>query len=66
MRKLEFKASDDPMVGYLYLAGHPGPGSPGCAVRQLRLDQAIGDYKGPPVYLDFDHDGQLIGIEIVG
>lgn len=66
MRKLKFKASGDPMVGYLYLGGHPGPGAQGCVARQVCLDDVIGEYKGPPIYLDFDRDGELIGMEIVG
>jgi hypothetical protein len=55
---------DDPDVGYLTLPDHPGQGLAGAAVKQTRLRDLI-DYAGPDLYLDFDINGKLIGVEIL-
>ena len=52
-------------ASYLYLPDHPGAGSFGCAVKTVPLEQVVGDYAGPDIYLDFDSEGRLIGIEIL-
>lgn len=59
-------SEDDPQVGYLYLPDHPGPGTHGVVKSQKRLVDIIENYKGIDVYLDFDNDGRLLGIEFLG
>jgi hypothetical protein len=56
-------SADDQDVAYLYLPGHPGRGAPGLA-KQVRLSSLL-TYKGPDLSLDFDGDGQLVGVEIL-
>lgn len=65
--KLEFEISGrDRKVGYLSLPKHPGAGGHAVTVKQVRLLDLCTDYKGPDIYLDFDKDNCLIGIEILG
>lgn len=57
-------SEDDPEVAYLRLPGHPGD-----TVRvskSVRLFDVLGQYVGPDVVLDFDANGVLVGIEVVG
>lgn len=56
-------SADDQDVAYLYLPGHPGRGVPGVA-KQVRLSSLL-TYKGPDLFLDFDCDGQLVGVEVL-
>jgi hypothetical protein len=56
-------SAGDQEVGYVYLPGHPGPGASGVA-KQVRLSTLL-EYKGPDLFLDFDGDGQLVGVEIL-
>jgi hypothetical protein len=64
--KIELRVSEgDGDVAYISLPDHPGKGTPGVVTKQLRLIAICGDYKGPDVYLDFDKDNCLIGIEIL-
>jgi uncharacterized protein YuzE len=64
--KIELKISqDDQDVAYISLPNHPGKEISGVVVKQLRLIELCEDYKGPDVYLDFDKDRRLIGIEIL-
>jgi hypothetical protein len=65
--RIDLKVSEsDPRVAYISLPDHPGDGAVAVVVRQLRLIELCGDYKGPDVYLDFDKDNHLVGIEVVG
>ncbi len=65
-RKIVLKTSDDdPDVAYLYLPKHPGGGKANVVAKQICLSEIIDGYKGPDVYLDFGHDDELIGIEIL-
>ena len=57
---------DDESVGYLYLPKHPKVSINGIVKKTISLSEIIKDYKGIPIYLDFDKDEELIGIEIVG
>lgn len=50
-------------TAYIALPGHRA--EPGEVVKTLRLESIIEDYRGPRVHLDFDRQGQLIGIEIL-
>jgi uncharacterized protein YuzE len=58
-------SEDDPDVAYLRLPDHPGAGTPNIVSKQITLGELVKGYKGPAVYLDFDNDGKLIGIEIL-
>jgi uncharacterized protein YuzE len=57
-------SDDDEDVGYLTLPKHPGKGTPGAVRKQTRLLDLV-KYVGPDIFLDFDMDGNLIGIEIL-
>ncbi len=59
-------SSDDPHVAYISLPKHPGSSTPGIVSKQVRLREIISDYKGMDILIDFDKDGEAIGIEIVG
>ena len=62
---IQLKISDDDEMAYLYLPAHPKRSVPGIAKKQLRLADVIENYKGPDIYLDFDKNNELIGIEIM-
>ena len=65
--KIVLKISeDDENVGYVYLPKHPKILTLGIVRRTIGLSDIMKDYKGIPVYLDFDEEGELIGIEITG
>lgn len=57
-------SDDDEDVAYLTLPKHPGQGTPGAVRKQTRLLDLV-NYVGPDVFLDFDKDGNLIGIELL-
>jgi hypothetical protein len=57
-------SSDDPKVAYLYLPNHPKIAKSGLVKKQLRLADLIDDYKGPDIYLDFDTEGSIVGMDI--
>ncbi len=63
-KKILLKVSkSDPAVGYIYLDGRePGTRQ---SDKVISLNDLIGKYIGPSIYLDFDNN-ELIGIEIVG
>jgi hypothetical protein len=70
MSRIELTLSEgdddgDALVAYLRLPDHPGPGVTGAATRTKRLRNLL-KYEGPDIHLDFDADGRLIGIEILG
>ena len=52
-------------VAYLKLPKHPKSLTPGAVKKTLRLLECIPGYKGPDIYLDFNKDAHLIGIEIL-
>ena len=57
-------SADDQNVAYLYLPDHPGRGTSGVVVKQVRLSSLL-KYTGPDLNLDFDEYGQLIGLEVL-
>ena len=57
--------NDDTDAAYLILPRHPGFGSQGVVERTEDLCTLVENYKGPEIYLDFDKDGFLIGIELL-
>jgi hypothetical protein len=52
-----------PTTAYLKLPTHPGTLK---GARTVTLVDLIGAYQGPYVVFDFDQQGVLVGIEIVG
>ena len=65
IRKMNLTISDDDDgVGYLALPGHPGPGTPRAVAKQVKLKDLV-IYGGADIHLDFDKDGNLIGLEIL-
>lgn len=38
---------------------------PGIAAKTVDLSELVPDYVGPRIYLDFDEEGRLIGLEIL-
>jgi hypothetical protein len=64
--QIELKVSDDDdEVGYVSLPAHPGS-SPGIVKKSIELRDILPNYDGPDLVLDFDANGVLIGIEIIG
>ena len=49
---------------YMALPEYPSEIVPGLVKKSVSLDD-IYDYEGPRIQLDFDENGQLIGIEVV-
>lgn len=65
--KITLKVSkDDDLVGYLYLPKYPKKPSHGIVKKSISMSDLMKDYKGISLNFDFDEDGELIGIEIVG
>ena len=63
--KIELKVSaDDEDTAYLSLPDFPAPSFSGVVASTTRLKN-IHQYAGPDIFLDFDKDGRLIGIEIL-
>lgn len=60
----KYVVSKDGDVSYLYLPDHKGEGKP-CVKRTLRLLEIVDNYKGPDVYLDFNDEGVLVGLEFL-
>lgn len=57
-------SEEDEDVAYLMLPKHPGKGVQHAIRKQVRLSDCL-DYSGPDLYLDFDNEGTLVGIEIL-
>ena len=52
-------------VAYLMLPDHPRVDKEGVVNRTESLRDFVKDYRGPDIYLDFDKEGRLIGIELL-
>ncbi|ASY80524.1 DUF2283 domain-containing protein [Pectobacterium polaris] len=50
-------------MAYLFLPSHPGKGKAGVAVKQVALQSIMDNYQGPEIHLDFDSNGNIIGME---
>lgn len=62
---IQLKVSeDDTDVAYVYLPDHPKGIVFGLVKSQIRLQDLIEGYKGPDIYLDFNKEDVLVGIEI--
>lgn len=57
-------SEDDPTIAYLKLPSYP-TGRHGRVKKQIRLVDLLGRYQGSDIYLDFDEDDVLIGIEFL-
>ncbi|SEW27877.1 hypothetical protein SAMN05421841_1981 [Chryseobacterium wanjuense] len=57
-------SEDDESVGYVYLPNELDEEKKKVK-KTINLSDVI-DYEGVPIYLDFNEDGVLLGIEIVG
>jgi uncharacterized protein YuzE len=68
MKRLELVVDPTVNAAYLYLKQHPnrGPDSAGCVANTVVLEDLIPGYQGPDINLDFDKNGVLIGLEIIG
>jgi len=65
-KRIELTVSaDDENVAYVKLPNHPGGDAYGIVAKQLRLRELCGNYEGPDLFLDFDKENCLIGIEIL-
>lgn len=40
-------------------------GTAGCIQQMVRLHEVLPGFKGPDLHLDFDAEGELVGIEIL-
>lgn len=56
---------DEDEVVYISLPAHPGRGIGGVVAKQIRLSDVIGNCGRVDVYLDFNTDGELIGLELL-
>lgn len=64
-RKFQLRISDDDdQVAYLRLPTYSEETKR--MSKSVRLVDLLGSYNGPEVVLDFDEDGTLVGIEVVG
>ena len=66
--RLELAVDNTAGAAYLYLPDHPARGadSAGCVANTVCLEDLVPGYQGPDIYLDFDKNGVLIGMEILG
>ncbi|AOR63362.1 DUF2283 domain-containing protein [Pectobacterium wasabiae] len=63
--KINLEVSGDGDMAYLVLPNHPGKGKAGVAVKHIALRTIIENYQGPEIYLDFDSNGNMIGMEFL-
>ncbi|WP_194207527.1 DUF2283 domain-containing protein [Superficieibacter sp. 1612_C1] len=63
--KMQLESNKDGDIAYLFLPKHPGKGTPGITAKQISLHSIINDYQGPEIILDFDKDGEIIGMEFL-
>ncbi len=62
---IEFDESKD-LAMYVAFKSHLGRGKPHLGCYQKGLHELIDNYQGPEIYLDFNSEGRLYGIEILG
>ncbi|WP_425493885.1 DUF2283 domain-containing protein [Dyella silvatica] len=63
-KQITLDVADGDEAAYLTLPDHPGRGVHGVVSGQVRLVDVL-PYVGPDIYLDFDHEGRLIGVEVL-
>ncbi|WP_411705599.1 DUF2283 domain-containing protein [Edaphovirga cremea] len=64
MEKIKLETNDDGDMAYLYLPKHPGKGIAGVTAKQISLHTVVEGYQGPEIFLDFDKNGVMIGMEL--
>lgn len=65
-KKIKLEVSEEEgLVAYLSLPKHPKKTIHGIVKKTVSLHDIIENYNGISVYLDFDENGDLIGIEII-
>jgi len=62
---VKLEKNDDGNMAYLFLPAHPGKGKPGIVIKQVSLHSVIPNYQGPEIFLGFDKDGVIIGMEFL-
>ncbi|MEQ6970954.1 DUF2283 domain-containing protein [Pectobacterium polaris] len=62
-KRINLDVSDDGDMAYLFLPSHLGKGKAGVAVKQVALQSIMDNYQGPEIHLDFDSNGNIIGME---
>lgn len=65
MKKITLDVNDDGDIAWLMLPNHPGKGVAGSTAKQISPRSLIPDYRGPDIYMDFDSDGHIIGMEFL-
>lgn len=55
---------DDEVVAYLTLPDHPGA-LKAKVKKSVRIRDVVGDYIGPDLFLEFDENNVLVGVEIL-
>ena len=63
--RIKFDETTDKAL-YIALKSHLGRGEPHLDSFQKGLHELIDNYEGPEIYLDFNSEGRLYGIEILG
>jgi hypothetical protein len=61
---IQLNVSSDDGIAYVLLPDHPRHTVPRIVKKQIRLSDVVDGYKGPDIYLDFNTNDVLIGIEI--
>ena len=59
-------SSTKPLTAYVYMPKHPKKVKFGIVDKTVGLRDLIENFQGPDLFFDFDKDGELIGIEILG
>lgn len=62
---IKLEKNEDGDMAYLFLPEHPGKGKAGVVTKQVSLHSVIANYQGPEIFLDFDKNGVIIGIEFL-
>ena len=63
--EIKLEKNEDGDMAYLFLPAHPGKGAPGITTKQISLHSIIVNYQGPEIFLDFDKNGVIIGMEFI-
>lgn len=63
MDDIKLETSEDGDMAYVYLPKHPGKGIAGVTVKQVPMHTLIDNYQGPEIFLYFDKNDVMIGME---
>lgn len=64
-KEIRLKKSRSGNVAYLQLHAHPHSREPGIVAHSVFLHHLIEDYNGPALIMEFNKDGEAIGIQIL-